>query len=228
MATKRAFKSGKVLLGHIQLTDKQQKYFEIMTRPDTKIVFLSGPAGTSKSFLSVYCALHLINREYHKKILYLRTAVESAQRSLGFLKGGQEEKSSVYLEILEDMLAEILTPQETDGLKKKNAIEADVINFLRGKSISDTIFIFDEAENAILQEIETVATRMNKNSRIFICGDSRQSDLKKSHYDQVCRLFETEDSEENGIYHLEFTREDIMRDPVIGFFLDKMDELKTN
>lgn len=226
MAKKRAFKSGRALLGHIQLTAKQQKYFEIMTRPDTKVVFLSGPAGTSKTFLSVYCAIHLLNQEIHREILYLRTAVESAQRSLGFLKGSEEEKKSVYLEILEDMLAEILNEQEIDTLKNKNAIRGDVINFLRGKSISNTVFIFDEAENASIQETETVISRMNKNSRIFICGDSRQSDLKRNYYDQLCELFGGEDSEENGVYHLSFTREDIMRDPVIGFILDKIDTLK--
>ena len=223
MSTKKRFKTG-LLLGHINLSEKQQKYLKIILDPKTRVVFLSGPSGSTKTFLAFYAALCLWNEDQKLKILYLRSVVESASRSLGFLKGSADDKISPYMEVLSEKLAEILNPQEIQSLLDNGAIEGDVINFLRGRSISNTIMILDEGENATSHEIETVLTRMNQNTKIFVCGDSRQSDLKKNDYDNICKEFGDEESARHGIHHLEFTKEDIMRDPVVGFILDKMEK----
>lgn len=226
MSSKKRFKTG-LLLGHIDLTEKQAEFLKIMLDPAIRVVFLSGPSGSSKTFLAFYAALSLWNDNQKLKILYLRSVVESASRSLGFLKGSQSEKIGPYMEVLSEKLAEILNPQETQSLLDSNSIEGDVINFLRGRSISNTIMIFDEGENATTHEIETVLTRMNQNTKIFVCGDSRQSDLRKTSYDEICNEFGDLESNSKGIYHLKFEKEDIMRDPVVGFILDKMDKFRT-
>lgn len=223
MSTKKRFKTG-LLLGHINLSEKQEKYLRIMLDPKTRVVFLSGPSGSTKTFLAFYASLCLWNENQKLKILYLRSVVESASRSLGFLKGSAEDKISPYMEVLSEKLAEILNPQEIQSLLDNESVQGDAINFLRGRSISDTVMILDEGENATSHEIETVLTRMNKNTKIFVCGDSRQSDLRRNDYDNICKEFGDEESNKNGIYHLEFTKEDIMRDPVIGFILDRMEK----
>jgi len=222
MSQKKRFKTG-LLLGHINLSEKQQKYLKIMLDPTTRVVFLSGPSGSTKTFLAFYAALALWNEDQRLKLLYLRSAVESATKSLGYLKGSAEDKISPYMEVLTEKLAEILNPQEIQSLVDANAIEGDVINYLRGRSISNTVIIVDEAANMVPNEIENVLTRMNKNTKIFLCGDSRQSDLKRKDYDNICKEFGDEESAKKGIHHLAFTKEDIMRDPVIGFILDKLE-----
>jgi phosphate starvation-inducible PhoH-like protein len=222
MSSKKRFKTG-LLLGHINLSEKQKEYLRIMLDPNTRVVFFSGPSGSTKTFLAFYGALSLWNEDQKLKLLYLRSAVESASRSIGFLKGSTEDKISPYMEVLKEKLSEILNPQETQSLVDSGSVEGDIINFLRGRSISNTIMILDEAENATSHEIETVLTRMNKNTKIFVCGDSRQSDLRRNDYDNICAEFSDEESAARGIHHLEFTKEDIMRDPVIGFILDKLE-----
>lgn len=208
----------------VELTEKQEDFAKKMMADDTKLVFLSGSCGTGKTFLAMYIALCLLNKGQYDKILYLRTPIETG-KSLGALKGELTDKKRPYLEVCKEKLNELASPLEVTRLIKEDYIDADVINYIRGKSISDTIIIFDEASNATAHEIETVIGRMNKNTRIFMCGDSRQADIKNPQYDKICALFEDQESNDMGIYNFKFTKEDIMRDPVIGYVLDKLDTL---
>ena len=153
----------------------------------------------------------------------MRTPVETG-RSLGALKGELNEKIKPYLQVCRDKLEEFLPTDKINQLIKEDLVEGDVINFIRGKTLENTIIIFDEASNANLHEIETVLTRI-KNCKIFLCGDSRQSDIKNSCFDNVCEVFDNQESKKEGIRVFRFDRGDIMRDPIIGFVLDKMDLL---
>src|ERR1700722_9174454 len=65
------------------LTDKQKELIDIILNKKTKIVFINGPAGTSKTFLAVYCGLLLLNMKSVSNIMYIRTIIESASKSLG-------------------------------------------------------------------------------------------------------------------------------------------------
>ena len=77
-------------------TEKQKEFFKIALHPSTNIVFVSGPAGTSKTILSVYCALQMLNMKCISDIMYLRSAVESSDKSLGFLPGTADEKLKFF------------------------------------------------------------------------------------------------------------------------------------
>ena len=66
-------------------TNKQKEFFKVALHPDTKIVLVNGPAGSSKTLLATYCALQLLNMKVISDIMYLRSAVESSDRSLGYL-----------------------------------------------------------------------------------------------------------------------------------------------
>lgn len=223
MSTKRSYKTG-LLLGHITLTEKQEQYFEIMKNPSTRVVFLTGSAGTGKTLLSLYTALHLWNRDQDRKIMYVRTVVESSDRGMGFLKGSIEDKLDPYTVICEERLEEIVSPMEMEMLKKKGAIEGMPIGFARGHSWKNKVVIADEFQNATRKEIITLLTRLDKDTKIFVCGDSFQSDIKNSGFKEVCHLFDDEESRENGIHVLEFTKEDIMRDGVVRFILERVEK----
>lgn len=225
MSSKKSFRTG-LLLGNIELTPKQQEFFKIMTDRKTKIVFLSGPAGTSKTFLAVYAALHLFNEDSKNiKINYLRTVVESSQKSLGFLKGSLEDKFDPYMRPLMDKIQEILNEKETSLLLDNKALDAAPINFIRGQDWKNQVVIADEMQNATIQELTTILTRINSNTKIFICGDEFQSDIRNTGFSKTCKIFETEEANSHGIYSLRFTKEDIMRDPVVSYILEKIENI---
>lgn len=222
MAEKKTFKTG-VLLGHIELTEKQKNYLSIMLDPSTKVVFLSGCAGTGKSILGLYASLALWNKDKSLKIKYLRTAVESSERSVGFLKGDINQKAEEYYGVLHDKMSLLLNAQERDEITKKKVIEEDLINWIRGQDWRDKVVIADEFQNFSKKEMVTCLSRMNKNTRVFACGDAYQSDIKNPYFKEICDLFDDEDSRKQGIHVLRFGKEDVMRDGVIGFILDKIE-----
>ena len=85
----------KLIFKKFKLTDRQKEFLSIAFDPNTKVVFLSGPSGSSKTFCSIYAALHLFNMDQEKEIIYVRTTAESGDRSLGFLPGPQPLYSKV-------------------------------------------------------------------------------------------------------------------------------------
>ena len=91
MKTEIKFKERK-----FKFTEKQQQLLRILLADETKIVFIAGPAGTSKTFMAVYAALNLVNHN-EKDIIYIRTIAESGEKSLGSLPGTVGEKFQPYL-----------------------------------------------------------------------------------------------------------------------------------
>lgn len=216
--------SNSLLLSHIELTPKQHEFYKIMTARDVRVVFLSGPAGTAKTFLSVYSALQMYNNDNLFKILYLRSVVESADRSLGYLKGGMTEKFDPYMAPLQDKIDELLNEPEKVWLKQKDVFSAEPINFIRGQSWRDKIVIVDEAQNMSVRELTTAITRIGSNSKIFFCGDTMQSDIRSSGFSRFIDCFDDEESREFGIYSLKFDKEDIIRDPIISYIIEKIEK----
>ena len=217
-----------LLLGHIELTEKQDQFHKIMRDPKTRVVFISGPAGTAKTFLSVYTALYKHNEDNQLKILYLRSLAESAEKGMGFLKGSMDDKFNPYMGPLEDKLDELLNKQERDQIEHRNALDAAPINFLRGATWRDKVVIVDEAQNMTVKEITTVVTRISRGSTLFVCGDTMQSDIRSAGFAKFCQIFDDEESRSYGIHHLSFTKEDIMRDKIIVYLVDKIEKSDLN
>ncbi len=217
-----------LLLGHIELTQKQDKFHKIMRSPKTRVVFISGPAGTAKTFLSVYTALYKHNEDNQLKILYLRSLAESAEKGIGFLKGSMDDKFNPYMGPLEDKLDELLNQQEKDQIHHRNALDAAPINFLRGATWKNKVVIVDEAQNMTVKEITTIVTRISGGTTLFLCGDVMQSDIRSAGFEKFCVTFDDEESEGYGIYHLQFTKKDIMRDKIISYLVDKIEKSDLN
>ena len=77
-------------------TEKQKEFFKMALDDDTRVVFVNGPAGTSKTLLSVYCGLQLLNKKVISDMMYIRSAVESSDARLGYLPGSAEDKLKFY------------------------------------------------------------------------------------------------------------------------------------
>ena len=191
-------------------TAKQKEFFKIALAPDTKIVFVKGPAGTSKTLLAVYCALQLLNMKAISDIMYLRSAVESSDRSLGFLPGSAEEKLRFFNLPFLDKLEELLLERRISKLEEEGRIS----------------IILDEAQNSTIKEITTVLTRLGENSRCFVLADPMQTDLKNEHlhggFEKMHQLFGDEESFENGVKTFEFNEDDVMRSELVKFLTKKL------
>ena len=215
-------------LGHIELTERQVEFHKIMRNPKTRVVFLSGPAGTAKTFLSIYTALYKHYDDNLLNILYLRSLAESADKGMGFLKGTMDDKFGPYVGPLEDKLEEFLSPAEKKHIEMKQVVQAAPINFMRGATWRDKVVIVDEAQNMTIKELTTILTRISRNSTLFICGDTMQSDIKKTGFARFCEVFGDEESQSYGIHHLEFTKDDVMRDKIIRYLVEKIEKSNLN
>ncbi len=215
-----------IKLNQFPWTDKQKEFFRIALHPSTNIVFVTGPAGTSKTLLATYCALQLLNMKSIEEIMYLRSAVESSAQSLGFLPGSAEDKLKFYNLPFLDKLEELLIDTKAEKLELENRISMFPVNFARGMNWKDKCVILDEAQNSTIKEITTVLTRLGKNSRCFILADPMQTDLKDGRmaggYEALRKTFSDEESLQFGIYTFEFSEEDIMRSELVKFIIQKL------
>ena len=211
-------------------TEKQKEFFKIALNHSTKVVFVNGPAGTSKTLLSVYCGLQLLNMKVVDDIMYLRSAVESSDKSLGFLPGDANEKLRFYNLPFLDKLDELLLETKTDKLEEQKRVSMFPVNFARGMNWKYKCVILDEAQNSSFKEIITVLTRMGEGSRCFVLADPMQTDLKGENsqggFLNLMKTFSDEESAQMGIHSFSFSEEDIMRSELVKFMIKKLKKTK--
>ena len=206
-----------------QLTSKQIELLNLLQNKTTKLVFISGPAGTAKTYTSILAGLTLLNHKRVSEIVYVRSIVESSDSKLGFLPGEMDEKMSPYIQPLIDKLEELLPKHDIEKLKKEERIHGFPINFLRGLSWNAKCIVADEAQNMSKKELITLITRVGEFSKLFICGDPDQSDINgKSGFVPMMNVFDDEESRNNGIYVFKFDEDDIVRSGLVKFILKKL------
>lgn len=149
---------------------------------DVKLVALQGVAGTGKTLLALAAALQQSNK-YHQIIL-ARPIVPLSNKEIGFLPGDANDKIGPYMEPLWDNL-KFIKSQFGENEKKRKAIVAleengkiiiSPLAFIRGRSLSNIMFIVDEAQNLTPHEIKTIITRAGENTKIVFTGDVNQID----------------------------------------------------
>lgn len=208
-----------------KFTQNQIDFLKTALDPKTKLMFLAGPAGTAKTYMAVYSALQLcISSDLEKDILYIRSIAESSQRSLGSLPGSIDEKFGVFAGPFYDKLDEMLHIHDIKFLKEKRQFECMPVNFVRGANWNDTAVIVDEAQNFTYNELMTVLTRIGEDSKIIICGDMMQSDIKNSGFSSIFKAFDDEESKQQGIYCVKFGTADIKRSEILKFIVAKLED----
>lgn len=199
----------------LPLTDNQTAFYHLSQNDRTNIMFLDGPAGSAKSYIAVYSALELLKNREVDKIIYIRTVVESSARSLGYLKGDENEKFSPFTMVLNEKCLEIIEQATLFSMMENGYIKAIPVNFVRGLTFNNAAVIIDEAQNATRSELVTILTRFGRNSKYFICGDMNQSDIKDSGFGTVFNAFDTEHSRKNHIHCVKFDNSDIVRSGIL-------------
>lgn len=149
------------------------------------INFALGPAGTGKTFLSVACALHELNKHKVQKIILARPAVDAGEK-LGFLPGAVSEKVDPYLRPFFDALETIYDPEHVQSLIDRKRIEVAPIAFMRGRTFNDAFIVVDEAQNTSKEQMKMLLTRIGNGSRMVVCGDPDQNDLPPGMISGLC------------------------------------------
>ena len=157
--------------------DNQQAYLRRVMTHD--INFGIGPAGTGKTYLAVACAVEALERDFARRIVLVRPAVEAGE-NLGFLPGDLTQKVDPYLRPLYDALYEMLGFERVAKLIERNVIEVAPLAYMRGRTLNESFIILDEAQNTTVEQMKMFLTRLGYNSTAVITGDITQVDLPKS------------------------------------------------
>ena len=167
----------------IQPRNAEQSFaFEVLNDPDIKLIGLTGKAGTGKTLLALASALKQAN--VYKQILLARPIVALANKDLGFLPGDEKQKVAPYMQPLFDNLNVIkgqFAPggsdaRKIDDLQKNGQLVIEALAFIRGRSLSETFCIIDEAQNLTPHEIKTIITRAGEGTKMVFTGDIQQID----------------------------------------------------
>ena len=161
---------------------EQSFAFEVLNDPDVKLIGLTGKAGTGKTLLALASALKQAN--VYKQILLARPIVALANKDLGFLPGDEKQKVAPYMQPLFDNLNVIkgqFAPggsdaRKIDDLQKNGQLVIEALAFIRGRSLSETFCIIDEAQNLTPHEIKTIITRAGEGTKMVFTGDIQQID----------------------------------------------------
>jgi phosphate starvation-inducible PhoH-like protein len=206
-----------------ELTPKQRTFLDLALDKQSKLIFISGPAGTSKTFLAVRAALEMISTKRVSDLIYVRSVVESAETKMGFLPGEVGDKMAPFLKPLVDKLDEFLPRNQVDLLRKEERISGYPVGHLRGSSWNAKVIIGDEAQNMTFKEILTLITRTGEFTKVFIIGDPEQADINgKSGFIKMISAFDDDESREHGIHVFRFDDDDIVRSGLVRFISKKI------
>ena len=179
----RVTKVDKVTRSGITPRNAEQAFaFDVITDPNVKLVGLTGKAGTGKTLLALAAALSM--RESYQQILLARPIVALANKDLGYLPGDEKQKITPYMQPLFDNLnfiknqlragsAEVRAIEE---MQHDNRLIIEALAYIRGRSLSDSLLIVDEAQNLTPHEVKTIITRAGENTKVVLTGDVEQID----------------------------------------------------
>ncbi|MEE0835414.1 MAG: PhoH family protein [Clostridia bacterium] len=176
---------------------------------DNTIVFGVGPAGTGKTYLAVALAVDALRKKTVSKIILTRPAVEAGER-LGYLPGDLQSKIDPYLRPLYDSLYDMLGSETCMKYIERGTIEVAPLAYMRGRTLSDSFIILDEAQNTTREQMKMFLTRLGFNSKIIVTGDITQTDLpegKQSGLAEALRILRGIE----GINLHYFTEKDVVR-----------------
>ena len=135
-----------------------------------------GPAGTGKTYLAVATAVASLLSGQVNRIILSRPAVEAGER-LGFLPGDLREKVDPYLRPLFDALYDMLPSEQVSKRISSGEIEIAPLAFMRGRTLTRSFIILDEAQNSSIAQMKMFLTRLGNGSKMVVTGDLTQVDL---------------------------------------------------
>lgn len=204
--------------------EAQKEFVRIIT--DYEIIIAAGPAGTGKSYLSIGRAIELLQNvsNPYSKIIICKPAVE-AEEKIGFIPGTEREKLEPHIASSLDILDKMIGQYSRMRLEEKGVLIIQPLGFIRGKTLDNSIIIIEEAQNLSPNQCKTILTRIGNNSKLIISGDIDQSDKYKNLKETGLYDIITRHKNVPEIGFFEFSKADIVRNPIIGKILNNYPQL---
>ena len=197
----------------LQLNEEQKDAKEIVLQ--NTITLLAGKAGSGKTLLACQIALDgLFNRVYNKIIITRPTV---SKEEIGFLPGDLKEKLDPWLQPIYQNMYDLYGKDRIEQYIKEGQIEIAPLSFMRGRTFLDSVVIVDEAQNVTNEQMEMITTRIGLRSKMIICGDAGQVDLKSKKDSGFKFLFLNADRVEKLAAVTLLTNH---RDPIVDQLLD--------
>ena len=197
----------------------QKKYLQSIFEND--IVFGIGPAGTGKTYLAMAAAVAKLLDGSIKRLILSRPAVEAGE-TLGFLPGDLQEKILPYLRPLHDALYDMIDRDDVAKLIEKGVIEIAPLAYMRGRTLSDSFIILDEAQNTTPEQMMMFLTRLGNESKMVITGDITQIDIPRSKTSALLEIRKILKSLKGISFH-DFGASDVVRHHLVQKIVEAYD-----
>jgi len=159
----------------IQLNEEQKVAKQKIL--DNAITVLNGKAGSGKTLLACQVALDMLFRKEVKRIIITRPTV--SKEEIGFLPGDLREKMEPWMQPIYSNFYQLYNKEKIDKIIENGQVEIVPVAFMRGRTFLDSFVIVDEAQNCTNEQMEMIVSRLGIRSKMIICGDNQQVDLKQ-------------------------------------------------
>jgi phosphate starvation-inducible PhoH-like protein len=158
----------------IQLNEEQKKAKETIL--NSTLTLLAGSAGSGKTLLACQVALDGLFRRHYEKVIITRPTV--SKEEIGFLPGDLREKMDPWVQPIYQNMFLLYDKVKVEKYIEEGKIEIVPVSFMRGRTFVESCIIVDEAQNVTHEQMEMIITRIGQRSKMIICGDDHQVDLK--------------------------------------------------
>lgn len=186
------------------------------------ISIITGKAGSGKTLLACQIALEYLFYREIDKIIITRPTVSN--EDIGFLPGSMEEKMNPWVAPIHANMYMLAGKEKVEKLIGEDKLEIAPISFMRGRTFVNSCVIVDEAQNITRSQMEMILSRLGMHSKMIICGDSTQTDLKNKKDSGFPHLFNMKDTIPGiGVYELKKNH----RHPIVEQLLSYFEEIPT-
>tara|TARA_B100000963_G_scaffold349304_1_gene358158 strand:+ start:741 stop:1430 length:690 start_codon:yes stop_codon:yes gene_type:complete len=197
----------------VQLNEEQKIAKQIVL--DNTLTMLAGSAGSGKTFLACQIALDGLFSRRYEKIIITRPTV--SKEDIGFLPGNLREKMDPWLQPIYENMYSLYDKDKVAKCLAEDQIKIVPLSFMRGNTFLNSMIIVDEAQNVTHNQMEMIVTRIGLNSKMIVCGDKKQVDLKRKSDSGFNFLYKASDHI-NGLASVTLTTNH--RSPIVEELID--------
>jgi phosphate starvation-inducible PhoH-like protein len=188
----------------------QRQYVQKLEDEGNSIVVAIGPAGTGKTMLAVQYGIKLFQEGEVEKIIVTRPAV-SVDEDLGFLPGDLNEKMAPWTRPIFDVLGEYYQKRDIAKMLEEGIIEISPLAYMRGRTFKNAYIVADEMQNATVNQMKMLLTRLGDGSKMVVTGDLAQADrMNDNGLIDFCNLIKSRSNLQH-IVVAQFDHQDIER-----------------